>query len=167
MRKSLTILMIALGFILASSAASAFDYRDWVPLLPESIGGMDKQGDPEGINMEKSGESWSTIKQRYSDAEGKNIRLSIVTGSDAPGIKKFKTMETLDMETPKRKVKTLDIAGYKAVLDLNKKGGKSNLLIAPRDKIIVIIDTTSFDNEKALVSLANEVPLSEIADSVN
>lgn len=167
MRKSVTILMIALGFIIASSAASAFDYRDWVPLLPESINGMDKQGTPEGINMEKSGETWSTLRQKYADAEGKNLRLSIVTGSDAPGIKRFKTMEKLNMETPKRKVKTLEIAGHRAVLDLNKKGGKSNLLIAPQDKILVIIATASFDSEKDLVSLADDVPLSEIADSVN
>ncbi len=46
MRKSIPILIIVLGFILASSSANAFDYKNWIPLLPENIGGMEKQGDP-------------------------------------------------------------------------------------------------------------------------
>ena len=77
MRKYITVFLIAVGFILASSAANAFDYKEWLPLLPESIGGLDKKG------------------------------------------------ETL-----------------------------------------VVIETSAFDTEDALISMGNNIPLAEIADSV-
>jgi len=167
MHKYITIFMIAISLIIVSTAANAFDYKNWIPLLPESIGGIEKHGDPSGMNMEKSGQSWSLLRQKYSDAEGNNIRLSIVTGSNAPGIRKFETMQQFNMETPEKNIKTLDIAGHKAVLELNKKGGKSNLLILAQEKTLVVIDTASFDNEADIISLAEDVPLSKIADSVN
>lgn len=166
MRKYITIFMIALGFILTSSAANAFDYKEWIPLLPESIGGLDKQGEPEGMNMEQSGQSMSTLKQEYSDGNGNDARLTIVTGTNAPGVREFKTLQKFNMETGERKVKTLEISGHKAVLDFNKKGGRSSLMIAARDKTLVVIETRSFNTEDALISMGNDVPLSEIADSV-
>ncbi|MCF8035777.1 MAG: hypothetical protein K9K62_02770 [Desulfobacteraceae bacterium] len=166
MRKYITVFLIAVSFILASSAANAFDYQDWIPLLPESIGGLDKQGEPEGMNMEKSGQSMSTLKQEYSDGSGNDARLTIVTGTNAPGVREFKTLQKFNMETDKRKVKTLDISGHKAVLDFNKKGGRSSLMIAARDKTLVVIESRSFDTEDALISMGKDVPLSKIADSV-
>lgn len=166
MRKYITVFMIALGFILASSAANAFDYEDWIPLLPESIGGLDKQGDPEGMNMEESGKSWSSLKQDYSDGQGNDARLTIVTGTNAPGVKEFKTLQKFNMETGERKVKTLEVSGHKAVLDLKKKGGRSNLMISAQDKTLVFVETGSFDSEEDLISLGDDVPLADIADSV-
>ena len=167
MHKSIIILITVLGFILASTAANALDYNDWIPLLPESIGGMEKQGDPEGINMERSGEAWSSVTQGYSDAEGNDARLKIVTGSDAPGIKEFQAMQKVSFENSEVEVKTLEISGYKAAIEFDKKGGKSHLLIAPQEETLVIIDSAAFDNKNDLISLADDIPLSEIADSVN
>ena len=166
MRKYITVFLIAVGFILATSAANAFDYKKWLPLLPESIGGLDKQGEPEGMNMETSGQSMSTLKQEYSDGSGNDARLTFVTGTNAPGVREFKTLQQFNMETGERKVKTLEISGHKAVLDLNKKGGRSSLMIAARDKTLVVIETSAFDTEDALISMGNDVPLSKIADSV-
>lgn len=167
MRKYMTVLMIVLGLFLGSSAANAFDYKDWIPLLPESIDGMEKQGNPEGMNMEKGGQSWSSLAQNYSDAQGKDLRLVIVTGSDAPGLRQFETMQKFNMETEEKKVKTVQVSDYKGVLKFNKKGGNSSLLVAVQDESLVIIETSSSESEDELVSLADDVPLSEIADSVN
>lgn len=167
MRKYITVLMIALGLFLGSSAANAFDYKDWIPLLPESIGGMEKQGDPDGMNMEKGGQSWSSLAQKYSDAQGNDLRLVIVTGSDAPGLRQFETMQKFNMETEEKKVKTVQVSGHKGVLDFNKKGGSSNLLVAVQDESLVIIETSSLESEDELVSLADDVPISDIADSID
>ncbi|MGM0611709.1 MAG: hypothetical protein ACQES5_11595 [Thermodesulfobacteriota bacterium] len=167
MRKNIGIFMAALSLTMVSTTANAFDYQDWIPLLPESMGGIEKQGDPSGMNMEKGGQSWSALRQKYSDGDGNDIRLSIITGSNAPGIRKFETMKKFNMETEEKEVKTLETSGYKAVLEFNKEGGKSNLLIAVQEKTLVIIDSASFDNKDDLVSLTNDVPLSEIEDSVN
>ena len=70
MRKSIPTLIIILGFLLVSSAANAFDYKNWIPLLPESIDGMEKHGEMEGMNREKGGQSWSVLRQKYSDEDG-------------------------------------------------------------------------------------------------
>lgn len=118
------------------------------------------------MNMEDSGQSWSSLRQKYSDGDGNNVRLSIVTGSDAPGIREFKAMQKFNMETREKKVKTMNVSGYKSVLDFNKQGGQSNLLIAVQDKTLVVIDTKSFDDENDIISLADDVPLSDIEDSV-
>lgn len=166
MRKYITALMFALSLIIVSTAANAFDYKNWIPLLPESISGMEQQGEPEGMNMAQGEQSWSTLRQEYSDADGNHIRLSIVTGSNSPGIRQFETMQKFNMETAEKEVKTLDVSGYKAVLDFNKKGGKSNLLIAAQDQTLVIIDSASFDNKNDLISLADDIPLGKISDSV-
>lgn len=166
MQKSVTIFLIALGFILASSAVNALDYKDWIPLLPESIGELDKQGDPEGMNMEKGSQSWATLKQPYADGEGSTLRLSIVSGTDAPVMKKFETLQKFNMETAEKAIKTTEISGHKAVLNRNKTGGKSSMMIAAQQNTLVIIETDSFDSEKELVSLAAEVPLGDIADSI-
>ena len=167
MYKFIKLLTIAASLLIVSTAANAFDYKNWIPLLPGSIDGMEKQGDPSGMNMEKSGQSWSVLRQEYSDANGKNMRLSIVTGSNSPGIRKFETMQEFNMETEEKEVKTLEVSGHKAVLEFNKKGDKSNLLIGAQDQTLVIIDSASFDNKNDLISLAEKLPLSEIADSVN
>ena len=168
MRKYMTVFIIALGFIIASSSAvNAYDYNDWVPLLPESIGGMVVQGDPEGANKERGGQFWSLLRQNYSDGDGNEMHLSIAAGPDAPGIREFETMQQFNLETEEKKVQTLDIEGYKAVLDFSKTGGKSNLLIAIHDETVVVIETASFDIEDDIVSLADDIPLSEIADSVS
>ncbi len=159
-------IIYVLVFIFMSFQAHAFDYNNWIPLLPDTIAGLDKKGDPDGMNMERGEESWAVLKQQYADAAGKDIELSIVTGSNAPGIKQFESMQQFSTETAETKVDTLEISGYKSVLNLDKTGGKSSLLIAVQEQTLVIFETASFDDEESLISLADDVALAEIADAV-
>lgn len=151
--------------LLAAPAANAIDYNDWIPLLPENIGGLDKQGETDGMNMEQSGQNWSALEQKYSDNGDNQVQLRIVSGSDAPGIREFEAMQKFSMENEKKEVKTLDVSGRKAVLELNKKGGKSNLMVSAGQQTIVILSTSSFDSEKDITSLADDVPFDKIADT--
>lgn len=160
------IIIFVLAFIFMPFPGHAFDYNNWILLLPDTIAGLNKQGDPEGMNMERGGESWSVLKQQYADDAGNDIDLSIVTGPNAPGIEQFESMQQFSAETAKKKVETLEISGYKSVLNLDKTGGKSSLLIAVQDQTLVIFETASFDSEDSLISLADDVPLSEIGDAV-
>ena len=160
------IILFMFVFIFMPFPSHAFDYNNWIPLLPDTIAGLNKQGDPDGMNMERGGESWSALKQQYADAAGNDIELSIVTGSNAPGIKQFESMQQFSVETAERMVDTLEISGYNSVLNLDKTGGKSSLLIAVQDQTLVIFETASFDNENSVISLADDVALSKIADAV-
>ncbi|MFO8091419.1 MAG: hypothetical protein R6U13_16385 [Desulfatiglandaceae bacterium] len=162
----MNILILSLYFLLASSIAHAVEYQGWIPLLPENIGGLEKSGEPSGMNMEQGGEAWSVLEQHYTDHNGSRLELRIVSGSTSPGMKAFESMKKFRVETPEKEVKTLKVSGYKAVLDLNKKGGKSNLLIPVHDETIVIISTDSFGSQEDIASLAGDVPLSDIADSI-
>lgn len=167
MRNRLAAFVIALSFLAVSSTANALDYESWVPLLPESIDGMKKEGAPQGLNTEKGGQAWSVLRQEYSGAEGGGARLSIVAGSQAPGITEFRKLQQLNMETKDKIVRSTNISGYKAVINLDKKGGMSHLFIAVKDNTVVIIDTAIVNNEEGLTSLADDIPLSEIKESTN
>lgn len=167
MRNSLPFLVLALTFLAVSSTAHALDYENWTPLIPDTMGGLEKQGDPKGMNSEKGGQAWSVLRQDYSGEEGAKARISIVAGSEAPGLTRFKKMRQFNMETEENVVRSTEIAGYKAVVNLDKQGGKSHLYIAVTDNAVVIIDTAVVDNEDDLVSLADDIPLSDIAEATD
>ena len=80
-------------------------------MLPESIGGLNRSGEPSGVNMEQRGQEWAALEQEYTDDRGKDLKLRIVSGPTAPGMKEFNTMKQFTVDTPQRKVKTLEISG--------------------------------------------------------
>ena len=156
-----------LCLVFMASTACAADYKDWISLLPDRIDGLGQSGDPDGMNVQSEGQSWSTLEQGYADGSGeKEIKLTIVSGSMAPQVKQFQAMKQFSMEDEEKVVETLEISGNDAVMELYKDGGKGNLLIAPQQKTIVIIQATSADNKEELVSLADDVPLSDIAAAI-
>ncbi|MFW5958244.1 MAG: hypothetical protein ACOCQ0_03720 [Desulfosalsimonas sp.] len=162
----LKIIVISIALIMTSSAANAFDYQDWIPLLPENIGEMEKTDEPSGMNMEESGQSWSGLEQKYSNTDGDVLKLSIVTGTNAPGMQQFKSMKEFDAKTDKEIVKTLDVKGRNSVLNIKKKGGENTLLIPASDETLVVISTEAFGSEDEMTSLADDIPVEEVADSV-
>lgn len=162
MYKHLTVIALALVLLLGASTASALDYKAWVPLLPESISGLDKAGEPNGANMEKSGESWATVQQDYSDGSGEEVTLTIVAGGMSPQLQQFRAMKQFTMETGEKLVKTLKVSGYESILELKKQKKSGTLFIHVKKKTIVIIESNSVKNKDALISMADDVPLSDI-----
>lgn len=153
--------VLCLAFMLPSVQAA--DYKDWVPILPEHIGGQQKAGEPNGANMESSGKSWSTLEQKYSDGSGESVTLTIVSGVMAPQVQEFQTMQQFSMETEKKFVETLQVSGNDAVLELYKDGGKGTLLVAPRQTTVLIIKVSSAESKEELISLADDVPFSDFS----
>ncbi|MEF8823109.1 MAG: hypothetical protein V5B78_02070 [Desulfohalobiaceae bacterium] len=162
MYKHLMVIPLALVFFLAASTANALDYTNWVPLLPESIGGLDKAGEPNGANVEKSGESWATVQQDYSDGSGEEVTLTIVAGGMSPQLQQFRAMKQFTMETGEKLVKTLKVSGYESIFELKKQKNSGTLLMHVKEKTLVIIESNSVTSKDALISLADDVPLSEI-----
>ena len=161
--RPLAILMGVLCLTFLSSTTCAADYKDWIPLLPASINGHEKNGDADGANKQSENQSWSILEQRYSDGSGDTIRLTIVSGTNAPQVQQFQAMKQFTMETEERFVETLNVSGREAVLELYKGGGEGTLLISLHTKTIVVINADSVGSKKELTSLADEVPLSDIA----
>jgi hypothetical protein len=165
--RNIFIFVVALCVMLSASVAVAaeYDYKDMIPVLPDSIGGMAKSGDPDGGNVQTSGETWAAVEQRYSDGEGR-IRLMVVAGAVAPQVQKFRELSLMEVETEEAIVKTTEISGREAVFQIRKDRAGGTLGIAVRDDVVAAIETNQEVSEKELLSLGEEIPVEEIADCV-
>jgi hypothetical protein len=157
------IILMATCLLLVSVGVGATDYKSWLPLIPETLGDLAKSGDPDGINMEMSGQSWSSLQQNYTDNSNKRASLTIVSGVIAPQAQAFQAMSHLQMETQDQIIKTVNVSGYKAIFQLNKANKNGGLMISLGEQTLVVIEGEPITSEKELTALAKEVPLKEIA----
>ena len=163
MRVSGKTMLMSVCLLLISATAGAVDYKNWLPLVPETLGGLARSGAPDGINMEMSGQSWSSLQQEYSNKSDKRVSLTIVSGMVAPQAQAFQAMSQMQMETQDQVMKTLNVAGYKSLLLLSKADGSGSLMISLNQQTMVVIEAEPVTSDKELVALAEEVPLEKIA----
>ncbi len=155
---------LTLGLVFFSLTARASDYKDWVPLLPDSLGGMGRSGDSEGMNMDMSGQKWSSLQQQYSAGDGsKSVELIIVGGKGAPQLANFQMMSAMKMETEDQIVKTLDVFGYKGLINLAKKEKSGTLMISLSKEMLVVLDAKPITKEEEILKLAEQLPLAKFA----
>jgi len=156
--------LLALCLSLFSVTAGATDYKAWIPVLPDTLAGLSRSGKPDGINMEMSGQKWSSLHQRYSGDKGeKAIELTIVGGEGAPQLAQFQMMSSMKMETEDQIVKTVKVLGYKGLLNLEKKGKGATLMISLSDQMMVVIAAEAIKSEAEALKLAEQLPLSTFA----
>lgn len=153
-------IIFCLSFLMVSTNY-ALDYKDWVSLLPESINGLSKSGNPEGMNMQSGQNQWSTLHQIYSE-DSRNIKITIVAGASAPQIQQFKSMPEFNMENSEQIVKSTQAAGNRAFLEISKTDNSGRLFVSAGDRTIVIFEAEPAEGEDFMISLADEVPLSDI-----
>ncbi len=156
------IILISICFLLVSVSVYASDYKQWIPLLPETLGGLAQSAKPDGINMEMGGQSWSSLQQKYSN-NSENISMTIVSGSLAPQAQAFQMMSHLQMETETEVVKTLKVSGYKALFQLNKVKKRGTLMISVNEQSLVVLEAMSITDEKQMIKLSKEIPLEKIS----
>ena len=157
------IILMATCLLLVSVWVGATDYKNWLPLIPETLGDLAKSGDPDVINMEMSGQSWSSLRQNYTDNSNKRASLTIVSGVIAPQAQAFQAMSHMQMETQDQIIKTVNVSGYKAIFQLNKANKNGGLMISLGEQTLVVIEGEPITSEKELTALAKEVPLKKIA----
>ena len=162
MRAKGRFLLVLVCLLLAPVSLGAADYKQWLPLLPESLGGLARSGKPDGMNMEMGQQSWSSLQQEYSN-KSKQVSMTIVSGIVAPQAQAFQMMSQMQMETEDQIVKTLEVAGYKAVFQLEKESKTGILTIALNQQTLVAIEAKPTADEAELVGLAKEIPLNKIA----
>ena len=155
-------LLVLVCLLLAPVPLGATDYKQWLPLLPETLGDLDRSGKPDGMNMEMGQQSWSSLQQEYSN-KSKQVSMTIVSGIVAPQAQAFQMMSQMQMETEDQIVKTLVVSGYKAVFQLEKETKIGILTIGLNQQTLVAIEAKPTTDEGELVSLAKEIPLNKIA----
>ena len=162
MRKIFAFLTLLL--LLFSTTAGASDYKAWLPLLPDTLGGMPRSGEPEGVNMEMGGQKWSSLHQEYStDSGDKSVGLTIVWGKGSPQLAAFQMMSGMKMETEDQIVKTVSVSRYKGLVTLEKKEKSGALMISLSETMLVVIEAEPITSEAELLKLAEQLPLAKFA----
>ena len=160
-------IMLVICFILFTASvvvAADYDYKELIPVLPDSINEMSKTGEPDGANMETSGQHWSVVNQRYGDGSN-HINFFVVVGSSAPEIQKFQSLQQLNVETEESITRTLEISGKKALLNIKKDSSRGTLAIAVQDNALAVLETSYVENEEELLSLADDITIEKIENA--
>ncbi len=165
MKTKSRIILASLCLVLISISADAADYKSWQPLVPNTLGGLARSGEPDGINMEMSGQSWSSLHQEYSN-DTRRISLTIISGVVAPQAQAFQMMSHMQMETAEQIVKSVNVSGYKALFQLVKNDKQGILSISVNPQTLVVIEAVPIADERELSGLAKEIPLGKIAAQV-
>jgi hypothetical protein len=142
----------------------ASDYKPWVPLLPETLGGLQRSEKPQGFTMEMGEESWSSLHQAYSMEDGeKSIDLTLVLGKGSPHMANFEMMSAMKIETEEQIIKTTQIKNRKALLSLEKEEKRASLMIPLGKGMMVVLEATPIMKEEEIIALAEELPLDQFA----
>ncbi|HID30606.1 MAG TPA: hypothetical protein EYP19_11460 [Desulfobacterales bacterium] len=155
-----------LSLLLFPVSAEAIDYKAWIPLLPGTLGGNPRSGDPEGMNMEMGANKWASLNQEYASGDGeKSVELSIMAGMGAPQVQGYQAMAgmNMQMETGDEIVKTVTVSGRKAMLTLDKKDKTGTLVIYLENYAVVVLQADPATEEAHLTQLAQELPLDKFA----
>ena len=158
--------VLALCLLLCPVSAGAIDYKAWIPLLPGSLGGNPRSGEPEGMNMEMGGHRWASLNQEYASGDGKkSIELSIMAGMGAPQVRGYQAMAgmNMQMETGDEIIKTITVSGRKAMLTLDKKDQSGTLVIYLENYTVVVLQADFATEEAHLTQLAEQLPLDKFA----
>ncbi len=164
--KATTVLIGIFCFFLMAAVAGAADYKNWLPLMPETVGGLEKSGQHEGFNMNSGGKAWSFLKQKYAGDRGR-ARLMIISGAGAPQVQSFENMPEFNMESEKKIAKSLEVSGHKAFLEIDKNDSNGRLVVSVGSSALVVLHVTPVSGEKKMLSLADAVPLEKIAEAVS
>ncbi len=141
-------------------AAGASDYKPWIPLLPQQIGGLKKKGKHEGMNMEMDSERWSSLTQTYGSEEcEKEITLTIVCGSNAPQIMQFNSVPKIKIETEDQVITDFTFEGKRGFLTLDKNEKNSFLMFLVEERLLITIEMQECCDKDRMISLLKEIPL--------
>jgi len=156
--------VLALCFLFLPALAGALDYKTWFPLLPQRLGSMERSGEPDGMNMDMGGQQWSSVHQAYASRDGKtSAELTIIAGKAAPQAQAFQAMANMNMETEDQVMKTVDVAGHKGMLNLEKRNKNGTLMIPLKNDTVVVLHLEPVSGEKEIMHLGQQLPLAEIA----
>lgn len=151
-----------LVLLVGIQTAVAAGYRDYQDTLPAVLDGLERSGEPEGVNTESGGEQWSSLQQDYANEAGDGATVNIITGTKTSAYRQFRQMTEIHMETPENLVKSVEVSGYQGVIDLKKTRQRGTVALFLGPETLVVIEADPVASEQELVSLAGDVPLGEI-----
>jgi len=150
------IIIFAMSF---PAGSFAFDYKSWVPFIPSELGGLKKNGKPEGMNMEMNNEKWSSLTQTYGGEDSdKETTFTIVCGTNASQMQHFKGIPKMKIETEDQIMTDITISGRGGFLILDKEEKSGYLMILLDDRLLVTVEMQDCDDKEKLLSTAKQIP---------
>jgi hypothetical protein len=147
--------------VFSFTSVNAADCEDLISLLPGTVAGMQKTGEVKTLNTEFEGVMISGVKQEY----GGKVSVDIFVGDGLlHRLKTLEMMKKMTMEDKEFAVNTTNISGYDSGYVWEKKRQEGKLVIKLSDKKVVVIKAENVESRKYLLSLADDIPLSAIAE---
>jgi len=154
------LILIGICLLLLAGAVGAEDYKNWIPVLPDTVGGMAGAGKPDGMNMESDGQKWCMLHQQYGGNQSeKQVDLTLVWGGAAPFMANFQMMSKFEMETEDQITKTIKVSEYKGVLNLEKPDKRGTLMVALSKELMIVMELVPATKAGDLIKLVEELPL--------
>ncbi|MEF8793652.1 hypothetical protein [Thiohalorhabdus sp.] len=154
--------LLGLVFLFGAQAVADTNYQDYLSALPESIQGMERTGDPEGVNRKGADQDWSAVEQSYADDKGREAKLTILAGTQTSAYKQYKKMSRVHMENPEKLIKSLEVSGYDGVMDLDKTGNEGTVALFLGPETLVVLEAEAVTGPDELQTLAEDLPLEAI-----
>jgi hypothetical protein len=126
-------------------------YADLQKLLPSSISGYTKEGDPKGESMNMAGMSYSTASQVYKNGEAEiTVNIMDYNASYAAfgaATAMFATGFSVDNADEHLGAVDLGISGVKAWEDVKKKEKRSTIMAGVNDRFLVTVEGRNVETE--------------------
>ncbi len=124
-------------------------YKNLQELLPSSISGYIKEGDPKGESVNMVGMSYSTASQVYKNGEAE-IKVNIMDynasyAAFGAATAMFSTGFSVDNDEEHLGAVDLGISGVKAWEDVKKKEKRSTIMAGVNDRFLVSVEGTNVE----------------------
>ncbi|MFV1985543.1 MAG: hypothetical protein ACC657_18485 [Thiohalomonadales bacterium] len=160
MRQKIRIILTFVIF-LAPGLSWALDYKDWLPLLPDEIGGLKTKAKDSGVNINAGGTIMSILTITYGEGD-KKIDISITAEASGIPNKSAQTKERTIMETEDFVQKIIIIQGFIG-LYMNNKSAKNHIIkINLNSKSTFTFMADGYEEEKYILGLVNKINLKKI-----
>ncbi len=94
------------------------------------------------------------------------FEMTLVMGKGAPLLANFQMMSTMKMETDDEIFKTIEVSGYKGLLNLKKNEKSGTLMLSLSDHMLVVIEAEPIASESEVIKLVEQLPLAKFAAQV-
>jgi hypothetical protein len=150
----------------AKGDTASIPYADLQKMLPSSISGYNKEGDPKGESVNMMGMSYSTASQVYKSGDGE-ITLNIMDynasyAAFGAATAMFATGFSVDNDQEHLGAIDLGISGVKAWEDVKKKEKRSTIMAGVNDRFLVTAEGRNVEPD-AVKSAIKSVDFNKLA----
>ena len=159
--------ILALMLVLSLSPALAFstDFKDWLPYVPNSLGGKKMTGKDEAGNVSINGFTSSSLVRTYGSEPDETI-LMIVWDPSGRQMMAVKMGMSLRFDTPEAIAKPITVQGFPTLFQFNAESGRGTLQILPTDTALVQLNAKGNRDESHYINMLKSVNLKKILSTM-